>query len=336
MLGFGNWLINGTGQGENDQAVARMLENSLRGIFPDVEYDETSSMFRVECLRRNEEGKAVAKFSFDRQDVDLYVDFLEKLYRQITDGNFTHLYLQEVREEKVIRFQLRSDAENEYQLKTEVRKKNSQDLFVNNFKIPKFDIRKFEEVLTEQNLKYIEDDVEEIEEIHIEYVLEGSNSLGKFICIDVDLGEPRKIIDIYHNSWCNFVDIFISFFVDYHLICGSFEKIKICNNCKKFYLEKKRGRSRYCSDACRSQARSGLDRDENKCQQRQRIFLNSAYDRVNKYWPKFPGNEDCRKCNIDHKQDRIVGGECAVVKKNNKQLIKEYEKVKWKRLKQKQ
>ncbi|MFW5720626.1 MAG: hypothetical protein ACOCXT_06400 [Candidatus Dojkabacteria bacterium] len=316
LLEFGNRLNFSTGQGANDQELARRLLNTLEEIFPSVEYNEASGMFRVECLWRDEERKVVAKFSYNKREIKLFDEFLQNLCQQIKDGKFIHLFLQEVRKESFTRFELKKEAEHKYQLDSN---KNNQAVSVG------ADDR-------ENFLMYEKDDLNEISEDFIEYALEGSSSVGRLISIILNSNEPRKVFDIYHASWCSFEEIFISFFTDYHLLFGSFEKIKICNACEKLYLEKRRNRSKYCSDTCRSSARSNLG-DRSNCQQRQRVYLNSAYDRVKNHWPKFPGNDDCRKCQIDQQQNRKVGGECPVVKKNNKQLIEEYEKVKWKRRK---
>jgi hypothetical protein len=127
-----------------------------------------------------------------------------------------------------------------------------------------------------------------------------------------------------------FLQIVRSLLVDYHIVFGNFEYIKVCEWCKNLFVEKRKGRGRFCSKDC--QRKSMQSSEKYKCMNRQNMWIGRQIAKIKKQVdifrfkltdiPKYkpgPGHvspDDCETCNTC-----VKGGKCNALMEMNKKVL---------------
>lgn len=107
--------------------------------------------------------------------------------------------------------------------------------------------------------------------------------------------------------------------VKYQFLLGSFERIKICKQCEKLFLEKRFGAGEYCSGTCRKKHHDSLQVPEiRKCRERQNAWIRYKYKNIVKL-PKvyYLNRDECEVCT-----GGVKGGDCLALKNKNKKAFK--------------
>ena len=110
--------------------------------------------------------------------------------------------------------------------------------------------------------------------------------------------------------------------VKYQFLFGSFERVKICKQCSKLFVEKKLGAGEYCNGTCRKKHHDSLQPKEKRlCLGRQNKWIN--YQEIHKYWSKVFNvqKDDCLNCT-----DIEETGKCPVLIKKNKRNFERFAK----------
>jgi hypothetical protein len=108
--------------------------------------------------------------------------------------------------------------------------------------------------------------------------------------------------------------------VKYQFLFGSFERVKICKQCSKFFFEKKLGAKEYCNGTCRKKHHDSLcPREKRLCLGRQNAWI--KYREVNDFWSKVFNvqKDDCLYCT-----NYVKGGKCPVLIKKNKRNFEKF------------
>jgi hypothetical protein len=146
------------------------------------------------------------------------------------------------------------------------------------------------------------------------------------------------IPSINFDGWTTFTQIARSVLVSYHLVFGSFERIKICKQCNKLLFEKRAGRKDFCSDDCERKFKQASP--IYKCWNRQTAWirrvagkvgsqvrkLGSRYDdTLTEYAPKqiyVSIDRDCQGC-----ATCAIGEKCPTLKKKNEKIFSVQEEL---------
>jgi hypothetical protein len=102
--------------------------------------------------------------------------------------------------------------------------------------------------------------------------------------------------------------------VKYQYLFESFERIKICKQCEKLFVEKKLGAGEYCGGTCRKRHYDSLQPEEKRlCRERQNAWI--RYRRLFHDWPRVftLQKDDCLNC-----PGTVESGRCPVLIRKNK------------------
>jgi hypothetical protein len=122
----------------------------------------------------------------------------------------------------------------------------------------------------------------------------------------------------YSKSRISISDAIIYILAKYQWLFESFERVKICKQCEKLFLEKRLGIREFCGGTCRKRYNDSLQAPEKRlCRERQNQWI--AY----KYY-NFPGlppvfrlqKNDCAKCD-----GTAESGKCPVLTKKNRKAL---------------
>jgi len=108
--------------------------------------------------------------------------------------------------------------------------------------------------------------------------------------------------------------------VKYQFLLGSFERVKVCKQCCKLFVEKKLGAGQYCNGTCRKTHFDSMQPEEKRlCRERQNAWI--RYRELHYYWPKVYNiqKDDCLSCS-----DIVESGDCPVLIKKNKRSFEKY------------
>jgi hypothetical protein len=108
--------------------------------------------------------------------------------------------------------------------------------------------------------------------------------------------------------------------VKYEYLLGSFERVKVCKQCRKLFVEKKLGAGQYCSDTCRKTHYDSMQPEEKRlCRERQNAWI--RYRGLFHYWPRVFNiqKDDCLNC-----QNIAESGKCPILIKKNERNFKKY------------
>ena len=151
----------------------------------------------------------------------------------------------------------------------------------------------------------------------------------------VTQGDPEfyfEIPSISFDMWHNFFEIVQSLLVNYHIVFGNFEYVKVCEweKCQKLFIEKRKGRGRFCSKECQRKFKQASPKY--KCMNRQNTWirreipkiveevdrLRFKHEDIRPYNPSSVHVSEgvCEKCGTCMKS-----GKCADLIKNNKKVL---------------
>ena len=111
--------------------------------------------------------------------------------------------------------------------------------------------------------------------------------------------------------------------VKYQFLMESFERVKICKQCKKLFVEKKLGAKEYCSGTCRKKHHDSLQPKEKRlCRERQNKWIN--YQSLFNDWGRVYTiqKDDCLDCTA-----AAESGKCPALIKKNKRNFEKYAKA---------
>jgi hypothetical protein len=131
----------------------------------------------------------------------------------------------------------------------------------------------------------------------------------------------------YFKPKAGFIHVIKYLLVKYQYLFGSFERVKICNQCHKLFVEKQLGAGRYCSGTCRKRHFDSMQPLENRrCRDRQNAWI--GYRRYWHDWPKGYNlqRDDCLNC-----PGTVESGKCPALIKKNKRVFEKYAKPKLKK-----
>jgi len=119
----------------------------------------------------------------------------------------------------------------------------------------------------------------------------------------------------YLNKETDFFDVIKYILVKYFSLFGSFDRIKVCKNCNRMFLEKKYGYSIYCSDKCRVNFNVASEPKEIiRCRARQNRWLGRKL-----LTPDTIKKDDCENC--QEQKSKLKGGTCPKVQEKNKKAL---------------
>jgi hypothetical protein len=107
--------------------------------------------------------------------------------------------------------------------------------------------------------------------------------------------------------------------IRYQWLFGSFERVKLCKQCSKLFVEKRLGSREFCGGTCRKRYHDSLQSPEKiKCRNRQNQWIRYKAHEISKYYNSIQAyrlqKDDCHGC-----ADITIGGKCpALIKKNPK------------------
>jgi hypothetical protein len=107
--------------------------------------------------------------------------------------------------------------------------------------------------------------------------------------------------------------------VKYQYLMGSYERLKLCNQCEKLFLEKKIGSKEYCSPSCRKKYYDALQIPEiRKCRERQNAWIRYKYKNI-VLVPRiyYLHKDECDGCT-----GAVKGGDCKMLRNKNKKAFK--------------
>jgi hypothetical protein len=148
--------------------------------------------------------------------------------------------------------------------------------------------------------------------------------LIKFTCIPISISRyfrPSEVVSSivsspgYLKEKTDFIDVIKYILVKYVSLFGSFNRIKVCKNCGKLFLEKKYGHGIFCNTLCRVNFHiESEDKNIFRCRARQNRWAERNLTR-----PYNVQKGDCRGC-INHPVAEKIpkGGKCALLLDKNK------------------
>ena len=153
------------------------------------------------------------------------------------------------------------------------------------------------------------------------------------------LKDSWEIPSISFEGWHNFFEIARSLLVNYHLVFGNFEYIKVCEWCKKLLIEERKGRGRFCNNnycerifkqaspiyKCWNRQTAWIRRVTGKVGSQVRKLGSRYDDTLTKYAPKqiyVSIDRDCQGC-----ATCAIGEKCPTLKKKNKKILSVQEEL---------
>jgi hypothetical protein len=132
--------------------------------------------------------------------------------------------------------------------------------------------------------------------------------------LPLDPNIDSLIISPKDGEATSFAGVVLYFLVKYHLVFGSFERLKACNFCGSLFLERKLGAREFCSSLCRKQYHDALQpREKRLCRERQNFWISARVSSGRAYHVY---QDDCEMCN-----DYAKSGLCPVLKRKNKDTL---------------
>jgi hypothetical protein len=129
----------------------------------------------------------------------------------------------------------------------------------------------------------------------------------------------------YSKSRISISDAIIYILVKYQWLFGSFERVKICKQCEKLFLEKRLGIREFCGGTCRKRYNDSLQAPEKRlCRERQNQWITYKHNNLTGFPPVFRlQKNDCAKCN-----GTAESGKCPMLIKKNKKAMQFLERFK--------
>jgi hypothetical protein len=124
----------------------------------------------------------------------------------------------------------------------------------------------------------------------------------------------------YFTPKAGFIHVIKYLLVKYQYLFGSFERIKICKQCEKLFIEKQLGAGMYCGGTCRKRHYDSLQPKEKRlCRERQNWWI--RYRHLFHRWPRgfTLQKDDCLNC-----PGTVESGRCPLLIKKNKRIFEKY------------
>jgi hypothetical protein len=148
--------------------------------------------------------------------------------------------------------------------------------------------------------------------------------------------EPCRISSPESQTRATFSEIVRSILVIYHVLYGSFDRIKVCEyeKCKRMFYEKRHGARRFCCNDHKTKDNNERQpRPVRLCRERHNQWLRSKTDRddlvitdkngriIQKPSPRHVQKKECDDC-IQYLESKVESGLCDVLRKYNKDAIR--------------
>ncbi len=133
-----------------------------------------------------------------------------------------------------------------------------------------------------------------------------------------------KAFSLSFDSWTGFSQLMRDIAINYHLVCGSFENIIICEQCKKMSFCDNANK-KFCSIGCKTKFNRNDDLVMKQCYSRQRTFLDNVKLKLQLENLIHVKLDDCRVCLL---QEKPISGECPVILDRNREAIIQFNRVK--------
>lgn len=146
-------------------------------------------------------------------------------------------------------------------------------------------------------------------------------------------GNYGEIPSITFDGWDNFLQVAQSLLVNYHIVLGSYERIKVCEQCKKLCFEKRTGALSFCSTLCRVKFnRESEPAERYRCRNRQNSWIRGQILKVKKKLVKLrrkgidipmyrPQPDHVLKSECEGCGKYLKTGGCTVLRKKNKKVL---------------
>lgn len=127
-----------------------------------------------------------------------------------------------------------------------------------------------------------------------------------------------SVPDIYFNKFKSVLHLIGAIVVNYCIYFGGTNRVKLCQQCGSFILEKRQNAKKFCNTSCRLAYSNSTEQvDKRKCRDRQNKYIEYQAKKFKKYRVYTPVyKDDCSSC-----KQSVRGGHCKVLITNNRDII---------------
>lgn len=124
--------------------------------------------------------------------------------------------------------------------------------------------------------------------------------------------------DIYSSKFKSVLHLVGTIIVNYCIYFGGTSRVKLCQQCGSFILEKRQKAKKFCDASCRLAYSNSTEQvEKRKCRDRQNKYINYQAGKMTKHILPYPVfKDDCSGCKQIEK-----GGQCKVLIGNNRDII---------------